>query len=243
MNKKQLTELLSYEPAADALADRIILVTGAGSGLGRAIAKDCAAHGATVILLGRTVKKLELTYDQIVDAGGPEPAIFPMDLAGAQWGDYEKLAQAIEREFGRLDGLVHNAALFDSLRPMAEVKPPDWLNAMQVNLNAPYFLTQLCLPLLGKSEDGSIVFVTDHVGRDGQAFWGPYGIAKAGLSSLATIWQKELKNTSIRVNAFDPGPVKTKLRELAYPAEPTDVAQAPEDVTKAFVYLLGPGSR
>lgn len=243
MNEEQLTKLLSYKPAPDVLADRVILVTGAGSGLGRAIARACAAHGATVILLGRTVKKLELTYDAITDAGDPEPAIFPMDLAGAQWGDFEKLAQAIDKEFGRLDGLVHNAALFDSLRPMAEVKPPDWLNTIQVNLNAPYFMTQLCLPLLGKSADASVVFVADHVGPAAQAFWGPYAVAKAGLSSLASIWEKELKNSNVRVSQFDPGPVKTRLRELAYPAEPVDVAQAPEDVTKAFLYLLGPDSR
>ena len=222
------------------LSNRVILITGAGSGLGRAIAKACAEQGATVVLLGRTVKKLELTYDQIVNAGGPEPAIFPMDLAGAQWADYENMASAIEKEFGRLDHLIHNAALFNSLRPLAEIKPHDWMNSLQTNLNAPFFLTQLCLPLLAKGQDPSVVFLTDAVGPAAQAFWGPYGVAKAGLASLAGMLEKELKNSGIHVQQFDPGPVKTQLRELAYPAEPTDVAQSPDEVAKAFINLIAP---
>lgn len=240
MTPEQIAEMMAYEPTPDALKDRVILVTGAGSGLGRAIAKACAGHGATVILLGRTVRKLELVYDQIVADGGTEPVIFPMNLAGASWENYEELTHAIEREFGRLDGLVHNAALFDSLRPLAEVTPPKWMDTLQVNLNAPFFLTQLCLPLLEKSDNASVVFVTDHVGPQGQAFWGAYGASKAALASLAGMWAKELKNSRIRVNAFDPGPVKTQLRELAFPAEPSDVARPPEEITRAFLYLLKP---
>lgn len=243
MNPDQLAEMLNFLPAPDVMKDRVILVTGAGSGLGRAIATSCAAHGATVILLGRTVKKLELTYDQIVADGSTEPVIFPMNLETASWENYQELVHAIDREFGRLDGLVHNAALFDSLRPLAEVAAPSWMATLQVSLNAPFFLTQLCLPLLEKSSAASVVFVTDHVGPQAQAFWGAYGVAKAGIASLAGIWARELKNSSIRVHQFDPGPVKTQLRELAYPAEPTDVARPPEDITKAFLYLLGPDSR
>ena len=237
---KEHEDLLNYSPAPDLLKDKVILVTGAGSGLGRAIAKACAAHGATVILLGRTVKKLELVYDQIVEAGHTEPAICPLNLEGAILKDYEDLTTAIQREFGHLDGLVHNAATFDSLKPLAEAKAPDWLKTMHVNLNAPFFLTQLCLPLLNAADSPCVLFVTDHVGEDAEAFWGPYGVAKAGLTSLARMWRKELKNTSIRVHHLDPGPVKTQLRELAYPAEATDVARAPEEVTPAFLYLLGP---
>lgn len=222
------------------LKERVILVTGAGSGLGREIAKACAAQGATVILLGRTVKKLELTYDQIVRAQQPEPIIYPMDLAGATLQNYEELATAIEAEFGRLDGLVHNAAQFDSLKPLTEIKPQDWLKTLHVNLNAPFFLTRVCLPLLTASNAPRVLFVTDHVGSDAEAYWGAYGVAKAGLSSLAAMWQKELKNSPLRIHYLDPGPVKTQLRELAFPAEATDVAKAPETVTAAFLQLLGP---
>lgn len=231
-----------YQPPADLLNGRVILITGAGGGLGRALARACAAHGATVVLLGRTVKKLERVYDQIVNAGHPEPAIYPMNLEGATWKDYQDLAETLEREFGRLDGLVHNAALFDSLKPLAEISAPDWLKTLHVNLNAPYFMTQQCLPLLSQTEHARVIFVTDEIGPQGQAFWGAYGVAKAGLASLASMWEKELKSSQIRFLQYDPGPLKTQLRELAFPAEASHIAQPPESVTSDFLYLLGPDS-
>lgn len=240
---QQQENLLDYQAPPDSLKGKVILITGAGSGLGRAVAKACAQHGATVILLGRTVKKLELTYDQIVKAGGTQPLIYPMNLEGASWQDYQNLATAIENEFGRLDALVHNAALFDSLKPLAEIKPPDWLKSLHVNLNAPFFLTQLCLPLLAKTAGANVLFVTDHVGPDAEAFWGAYGVSKAGLASLAGMWSKELRQSGIRVQLLDPGPVKTQLRELAFPAEASHVARTPEQVTPAFLYLLGAESQ
>ncbi len=235
-------ELLAYQPAADLLQDKIILVTGAGSGLGREIAKGCAAHGATVVLLGRTTKKLEMVYDSIVKAGHPEPAIYPMNLEGASWADFETLAATLEREFGRLDGLVHNAVHFDSLRPMAEITPPAWMKSLQTNLNAPAFLTQVCLELMQKTKDSSVLFLTDSAGTDGKAFWGPYAVAKAGLDALSHLWASELQNANLRMNSLDPGPIKSQLHELAYPAAATDTYRDATAAVPACLYLLGSDS-
>ena len=236
-------ELLAYQPAEQLLADKVILVTGAGSGLGREIAKGCAASGATVILLGRTTKKLELVYDQIVAAGHPEPAIYPMNLEGAAWKDYEDLAATLEREFGKLDGLVHNAVFFDSLRPMNETTPPAWMKSLHINLNAPMFLTQVCLGLLQASDDGSVVFLSDDAGQQAKAFWGPYAVAKAGLDTLSQLWATELNNTGIRMNSLDPGPVKSQLHELAYPAAASDTYRDASAAVPACLYLLGSDSK
>lgn len=232
-------ELLAYAPAADLLKDKVILVTGAGSGLGRDIAKGCAAHGATVVLLGRTTKKLEMVYDSIVSAGHPEPAIYPLNLEGASWADLEELAATLEREFGRLDGLVHNAAHFDSLRPMAETTPPAWMKSLQTNLNAPAFLTQVCLELMLKTENSSVLFLTDSAGKEGKAFWGPYAVSKAGLDTLCHLWAAELQNSNVRMNSLDPGPVKSQLHELAYPAAATNTYREATAAVPACLYLLG----
>lgn len=239
MNSQQL---LAYTPTSDLLKDKVILVTGAGSGLGRDIAKGCAAHGATVILLGRTTKKLEMVYDAIVAAGHPEPAIYPMNLEGASWSDYEELAATLAREFGRLDGLVHNAAHFDSLRPMAEITPPNWMKGLHTNLNAPMFLTQVCLGLLQAADQGSVLFLTDSAGKQAKAFWGPYAVAKAGLDALSKLWAAELQNTGLKINSLDPGPLKTQLHELAYPAAATDTYRPATAAVPACLYLLGSDS-
>lgn len=235
-------ELLEYKPADNLLANKVILVTGAGSGLGRDIAKGCAASGATVVLLGRTTKKLELVYDQILADGHPEPAIYPMNLEGASWKDYEDLAATLEREFGRLDGLVHNAVFFDNLRPMNETSAPLWLKSLHVNLNAPMFMTQVCLPLLENTGESSVLFLTDSAGSEAKAFWGPYAVAKSGIDTLSHLWSRELANSAIRMNSLDPGPVKSQLHELAYPAAATNSYREASAVVPACLYLLGADS-
>ncbi len=234
----------TYSPPADLLADRIILITGAGDGIGRVAALTCAAHGATVILLGRTIGKLERVYDEIERAGHPQAAIYPLDLAGATAKDYADLAATLEREFSRLDGLLHNAALLGSLSPMAHQDVELWFQVMQVNLNAPFLLTRACLSLLMQAPDASIIFTGDQVGRSGRAYWGAYGVSKAGMEGMSQILAQELEaNTQVRVNSLDPGVVRTRLRTLAYPGENALANVLPEAVMPDYLYLLGPDSR
>jgi NAD(P)-dependent dehydrogenase (short-subunit alcohol dehydrogenase family) len=234
-----------WKPAAEVLADRIILITGAADGIGRALACACAEHRATVVLLDRNVRGLEQAYDEIVAAGHPEPALYPLDLLGAKPDDYTALAATIEREFGRLHGLVHNAALLGALIPLIHFEDELWYQVMQTNLHAPYLLTRACLDLMTRSgDDASIVFTSDTAGRHGKAYWGAYGVAKAGLENLMQILADELEsNTPVRANSVDPGAVRTALRLLAYPAEDRSRLKAPEEVLKPFLYLLSTDSR
>jgi NAD(P)-dependent dehydrogenase (short-subunit alcohol dehydrogenase family) len=234
----------NWLPPPDLLQDRVILVTGAANGIGKAVVKDMAAHGATTVLLDRDVKGLEQTYDEIVAAGHPQPAIYPMDLQGAAPEDYIELASTLEQEFKQLDGLVHNAAQLGALVPFANFDHELWFHTLQANLNAPYLMTMACLDLLNASKDASIVFTSDAVGRHGKAYWGAYAVSKAGLEAFMQILADELEaNTAIRVNSIDPGPVRTTLRRTAYPAEKSNILNAPGDVTRPFLYLAGPDSR
>jgi NAD(P)-dependent dehydrogenase (short-subunit alcohol dehydrogenase family) len=242
MNSKTVS-LGDWQPPPDLLQARVILVTGAANGIGKAVARDMAAHGATTVLLDRDVKGLEHTYDEIVAAGHPQPAIYPMDLQGAAPDDYQQLAATLEDEFGHLDGLVHNAAQLGALVPFANFDHELWFHTLQANLNAPYLMTSACLGLLNASKDASILFTSDAVGRHGKAYWGAYAVSKAGLEAFMQILADELEaNTTIRVNSIDPGPVRTTLRRTAYPAEKSNTLNAPADVTRPFLYLTGPDS-
>ncbi len=176
----------NWQPQDTLLDKRVILITGAATGIGAAAAKRCAATGATVILLDKSVRGLEQVYDEIESAGHAQPAIYPMDLEGASEKDYADLAETVEREFGQLDGLLHNAAMLGALVPMAHFETELWYKIMQINLNAPFLMTRACLELLMKSDDASVVFNSDAVGRHGKAYWGAYGISKAGLPDAGT---------------------------------------------------------
>ena len=177
----------AYQPAADVLRDRVILVTGAGDGLGRAAAHAFAQHGASVILLGRTVRKLEQVYDEILAAGGPEPIIATLDLARAHGPDYTQLAEQIGSNWGRLDGLLHNAAMLGERAPIDHYDIGIWHQVMHLDLNVPFILTQTLLPLLRKSADPSVIFTSSSVGRRGRAYWGAYAVAKAGIEKLRQV--------------------------------------------------------
>lgn len=233
-----------YQARPDLLAGRIILITGAGDGIGAAAAKGCAAHGATVILLGRTTRKLEAVYDAIEGAGHPQPAIYPMNLEGAAPKDYDDLATTLEQEFGRLDGLLHNASLLGTLTPLGQYDVEQWSKVMQVNLNAPFLLTRACLDLLKQSEDASVIFTSSSVGRRGRAYWGAYGISKAANENMMQIWADELEaNTNVRVNSLNPGAVRTSMRARAYPGEDPNTLPRPDEILATYLYLLGPDSK
>ena len=233
-----------WQPRKDLLKGRIILVTGAGNGIGAAVAKSYAQYGATVVLLDKVVRNLEQVYDTIESVSGVQPAIYPMNLEGASEKDYLDLAATIEKEFGQLDGLLHNAAMLGALIPIAHFESELWYKILQVNLNAPFLMTRSCLNLLQQSNDASVLFSSDGAGRQGKAYWGAYGISKAASENFMQVLADEMEaNTSIRVNSLDPGPVATAFRSLAYPGENLERITRPEDVVAPYLYLMGPDSK
>jgi NAD(P)-dependent dehydrogenase (short-subunit alcohol dehydrogenase family) len=233
-----------YEPPAQLLAGRVILVTGAGQGLGRAVALACAAHGATVALLGRRQEKLEATYDAVTAAQGPEPALVPLDLAAAGSAEYEALASLVRRDLGRLDGIAHCASHFVPLGPLAEQTLEQWLEMLRVNLAAPFAITRACLPLLAAAPDASVIFTGETHGAHPRAYWGAFAVSKSGLSTLAAIWGDELEHTGKpRMNVLIPGPIASPQRLRSHPAEDRARLARPEAAASAFLYLLGPEGR
>lgn len=227
-------------PAPDSLRGRVVLVTGATGGLGRASALACAAAGATVVLLGRKVRALEAVYDEIEALGAAQPAIYPLDLAGATPDDHADLAETLAARLGGLHGVVHAAVHFDGLHPLDHLKPADWQRAIQVNATAPFLLTQACLPLLRESADAAVVFVLDDPARMHKAYWGGYGVSKQALATFAAILHEETDTTPVRVHALLPGPMRTGLRRMAYFGEDTLQQPAPEAAAAAVAFLLGP---
>jgi NAD(P)-dependent dehydrogenase (short-subunit alcohol dehydrogenase family) len=218
-----------FRPAGDALAGRTILVTGANGALGEAAVRACAAAGATVVLLGRRVPKLNRLYDALVQAGAREPAIYPLDLEGATPDDYADLAEAVQRDCGGLDGLLHCAAEFKGLASIENTPPEDLLRALHVNLAAPLLLTRALLPVLRVRADAAVVFVLDDPARAGRAFWGGYGVAKHGLAGLVSVLHEETESSTVRVHGLQPGPMRTPLRGKAWFAEnPGEVPEAAE---------------
>lgn len=234
--------LAELAPAVDALAGRVILVVGAAGGLGEEVARASAAAGATVVLLGRRVPKLNKIYDAIESAGGPQPALYPLDLEGAGPADYEQLADTIERECGRLDGIFHAAADFKGLMSVETTPAEDWVRGLHVNVTAPLLLTRACLPLLRKAPDAAVVIPVDDPQRVSKAHWGPYGVSQAARAGLIQLLGDELENSPVRVHGIQPGPMRTSLRSKAYFAE--DPAQWPRAgaYAAACVWLLAQGS-
>ena len=238
-----IEKIPAYEPPAGVMNDRVVLVTGAGDGIGRAVSIALGKAGATVILLGRTVNKLEKVYDEILAAGGPRPAIYPMDLEGAVWDDYLELADRIDAEYGRLDGLLHNAGLLGRRSPIEFYDPVEWQRVMLVNATAPFLLTRACLPVLRKSKDASVVFTSSGVGRKGRAHWGAYAVSKFATEGLMETFADEMENMpNIRANAINPGATRTNMRAKAYPGEDPMSLKTPEDIAGKYVWLLGPAS-
>jgi NAD(P)-dependent dehydrogenase (short-subunit alcohol dehydrogenase family) len=230
-----------YQPRPDLLAGRVILVTGAGQGLGRAVALACAAHGATVALLGRRQEKLEATYDAIVAAKGAEPALVPLDLDNAGDAEYEALAQLIRKDLKRLDGIAHCAAHFVPLGPLVYQSLEQWNQLWRVNLAAPFAITKACLPLLSSAPAGSVVFTGETHGSAPKAYWGGFAVTKSGLSTLAAIWADELEHAgSPRMNVLVPGPIASPQRARSHPGENPATLRTTEEAARAYLWLLGP---
>lgn len=220
---------------SDCLKNKIVLITGASDGIGKAAAIDCAKHGATVILLGKTLKKLELVYDEIQQQGYPQAIIHPMDLEKASPDDYQVLHDSIKSEFGHLDGLINNAAWLGASSPIEHYDIELWYRVMQINLNAAFLLTKTCLPLLSKADNASIIFTLDD---KEDAYWGAYGVSKCALETLMKIVAAENKSKNLHVTGFNPGVVHTNIRTRAFPAENNPDKVKAEDVSGCFVCLV-----
>ena len=236
-------------PDSDALAGRVIAITGPTAGIGRALALECARRGAELILLGRSVRKLEALDAELGSlkrhSGGPVlPAVLaPLDLEKALAGDYDAVADAIEKRWGRLDGLVHNASQLGQLAPIEQYDVPTWMRVMHVNLNAAFALTQVLMPALRASPDASVLFTSSGVGRRGRAYWGAYAVSKFAIEGLVQVLSGELELTRVRVNAINPGKARTAMRRQAYPSEDVATLPDPASLVNPYVVLLGAQSR
>lgn len=235
--------MFTYDAPDNLLKDKVILVTGAGSGLGRAAALAYAGAGATVILLGRNVERLEAVYDDIENAGGPQPAITPFDLAAAGEPEYLELVNSIDNAFGKLDGLLNNAGYLGPLMPFQAMSLDQWQRTLQLNLTACFALCKYSFPLLQQGETPSIILTSSTAGRQPFAYSGAYTVSKHGVEALMEVLFLELENTSkIRVNSLNPGPCATALRKAAYPAENPASLPQPEDLMPVYLYLMGADS-
>ncbi|MFL9814706.1 YciK family oxidoreductase [Stutzerimonas sp. VN223-3] len=235
--------MFEYSARPDLLKDRIIVVTGAGRGIGEAVAKAYAAHGATVLLLGKNEENLNRVYDEIEAAGWPQPAVIPFNLETALPHQYDELAATVEREFGRLDGLLHNAGIVGPRTPIEQLSGENFMRVMQVNVNAAFMLTSTLLPLLKLSTDASVIFTSSGVGRKGRAYWGGYAVSKFATEGLMQVLADELDGvSSVRSNSINPGATRTDMRAKAYPGENPVVNPLPQDILPVYLYLMGADS-
>ena len=234
----------TYSAPADLLRDRIILVTGASDGIGRALALRAAELGAQLILHGRNVKKLEKVYDEVEALeSAPRPSIAVVDLATANSVAYESLAENLAEEFGRLDGLVHNASIIGDRFSIEQYDAVQWQRVLHVNLTSAFALTQVLLPMVKQADDPSIIFTSSSVGRVGRAFWGAYAVSKFGTEGLSQVLADEHREGKLRVNCINPGATRTNMRLDAFPGEDRSLLKGPEEVLAPYLYLLGPDSK
>ena len=232
----------TYQTKENALQNKTILITGAGDGIGRVAALTYAKHGATVILLGKTTKKLENVYDEICNAGFPQPAIVPMDLSGATEQNYRDLAATIEQQFGQLDGLLNNASILGALGPMEHFCASTFEKIMKVNVTAQALITKAMFPLLRKAPSASVVFTSSGVGRTGREFWGAYAISKFATEGMMQTWSKEVTKTNIRINCINPGATRTSMRASAFPGEDKNTLKTADDIMPTYLYLMSDDS-
>ncbi len=235
--------MFEYNFKADCLTNKTILVTGAGDGIGRQAALTYAKLGATVILLGKTVSKLESVYDEILAQGSPAPAIIPLDFKGATKQNYIDMSATIASQFGRLDGALLNASILGELTPYTQIHEQIWDEVMKVNVTSQHLMTQALVPTLLLSESASLVFTSSSVGSKGRAFWGPYSVSKFATEGLMQVIADEYENTSLRTNAINPCATASPMRSRAYPAEDKDKLATPEDIMPLYVYLMSDDSK
>ncbi len=221
------------------LKDKIVLITGAGDGMGKAAAIEYASQGASLILLGRNVKNLEKTHDIISASNAPKPMISLMDLSKADGNDYQELSDNLMNKYGHLDGLLLNAAILGDRSPISQYDISTWVNTIHVNLTSQFILTKSLLPSLEKSTSASVIFTSSGVGKIGKAFWGAYSVSKFGVEGLCQILSDEYQNDkTIRFNCINPGAIQTKMRKSAYPLEDPQKLLTPEDVLDKYVWLM-----
>lgn len=232
-----------FKAQPDALNGKIILITGAGAGIGKTLALHCADLGAKVILLGKTVKKLEAVYDQIELLGKEQAAILPVDLNGATEEHYSDLADTVKREYGKLDALVHNASQLGVLGPFAHIEKSTWDEVMHTNVTAQFLLTKALIPVLSLAEQASIIFTTSSVGHAGRAYWGAYSISKFASEGMMQVLADEFEHSTLRFNAINPGATRTTMRASAYPAEDSSLLKSAEDIMPSYLYLLSDESK
>ena len=235
--------MFDYLITEDCLKNKTILVTGAGSGIGRQAALTYAKLGATVILLGKTVKKLEEIYDEIVALDLAEPAIVPLDLKGATKQNYIDLSSTIANQFGKLDGALLNASMLGELTPYAHIHEQIWNDVIQVNVTAQHLMAQALIPTLLMAENASLVFTTSGVGQKGRAFWSAYSVSKFATQGLMEVIADEYDESSLRVNAINPGATATPMRAKAYPAEEQSKLKSADDIMPLYVYLMSDDSK
>ena len=236
--------MFDYTARPDLLNGRVILVTGAGRGIGAAAAKTFAAHGATVLLLGKTEENLSRVYDAIEAAGHAQPAVIPFNLETALPHQYDELAAMIETEFGHVDGVLHNASIIGPRTPIGQLSGDNFARVMQVNVNAMFMLTSTLLPLLKLSSDASVVFTSSSVGRKGRAYWGAYAVSKFATEGLMQVLADEVDGiANVRANSVNPGATRTDMRAQAYPGENPINNPLPEAIMPVYLYLMGPDSK
>ncbi len=232
----------AYPPGL--LNDRIILITGASDGIGRALAIRAAELGGQIILHGRNVKKLEKVYDEIDSIkSAPRPSIAVVDLASANSNAYESLASNLEQEYGHLDGLVHNAGILGGRFSIEQYDAVQWQHVMHINVTAAFAMTQVLLPMMKQADDPSVIFTSSSVGRTGRAYWGAYAVSKFATEGLSQVLADEHRNSKLRANCINPGATRTNMRLEAYPAEDRDALKRPEEILATYLYLLGPDSQ
>lgn len=234
----QLPTMLNYFPKEHTLKEKILLVTGAGDGIGRQAALKYSEYGATVILLGKTVSKLESVYDEIVQLGYPEPAIVPLDLKGATAKHYQDMGNTIIGQFGHLDGILHNASFTGHIGPFEQITEEDWQAVFQVNLHSQFLMTQALLPALKLAKSASVIFTSSDLGIKGKAFWGPYCISKFATQGMMEVLADEYENSTVRFNCINPGPCRTKMRAQHFPGEKPESVKPPAEIMTPYLYLM-----